>query len=56
MSASFYTISLIQVFFLREQKQQDDNEADAFFFFFNAIDFFFAMPESGSLSVALCSD
>lgn len=34
MSASFYTVSLIQIFFLREQKQQDDNEADAFFFFF----------------------
>lgn len=34
MLASFYTISLTQIFLFREQNQQDDNEVDAIFSFF----------------------
>lgn len=49
--ASFYIISLTQIFFLREQKPQDDNEADAIFFY--AINFFCHAPVRVSFCCSL---
>lgn len=44
-SASFFTISLTQIFLFREQRQQEDNEFDDIY------SFFFLPFQSGPLSV-----
>lgn len=48
-SASFFTISLTQIFLFREQRQQEDNEFDDIY------SFFFAIPVRASFCLTFFS-